>query len=47
MEDIHQILHEEFINSDDYYVFLRKLDEENEENFKKNDKNTCQIEKNN
>jgi hypothetical protein len=47
MEDIHQTIHEEFINSEDYYVFLRKLEEEQEDFLKKNNKNTCQIEKNN
>ena len=36
MEDIHQTIHEEFINSEDYYVFLRRLEEE-QENIEKND----------
>ena len=47
MEEILELIHNEFINSEDYYVFLRRLDEEQEEHLKINDKNTCQIEKNN
>jgi len=39
MEDIHQTIHEEFINSEDYYVFLRRLEEE-QENIEKNDEKT-------
>lgn len=29
MEEILELMHNEFINSEDYYVFLRRLDEEN------------------
>jgi len=48
MEEILELIHNEFINSEDYYVFLRRLEEEQEEEYLKiNDKNTCQIEKNN
>jgi hypothetical protein len=43
MEEILELIHNEFIESEDYYVFLRRLDEE-QENYLKN---TCQIEKNN
>jgi hypothetical protein len=39
MEEIIELMHNEFINSEDYYVFLRILDEE-QENYLKN---TCQI----
>ena len=41
MEEILELIHNEFIESEDYNVFLRILDEENYL------KNTCQIEKNN
>ena len=47
MEEILELIHNEFINSEEYYVFLRRLEEEQEEYLKINDKNTCQIEKNN
>ena len=43
MEEILELIHNEFIESEDYYVFLRRLDEE-QENYLKN---PCQIEKNN
>jgi hypothetical protein len=47
MEEILELIHNEFINSEEYYVFLRRLDEEQEKYLEKNDKNTCQAEKNN
>ena len=28
MDEILELMHNEFINSDEYYVFLQKLDEE-------------------
>jgi len=30
MEEILELIHNEFIESEDYYVFLRRLDEEQE-----------------
>ena len=36
MEEILELIHNEFINSEDYYVFLRRLEEE-QENIEKND----------
>ncbi len=45
MEEILELIHNEFIESEEYYVFLRRLEEEKEEIYKKNNKNTCQIEK--
>ena len=30
MEEILELIHNEFIKSEDYYVFLRRLDEEQE-----------------
>jgi hypothetical protein len=30
MEDIFELIHNEFINSEEYYVFLRRLEEEQE-----------------
>jgi len=47
MEEILELIHNEFVNSEEYYVFLRRLEEEQEDFLKKNNKNTCQIEKNN
>ena len=47
MEEILELIHNEFVNSEEYYVFLRRLEEEQEDFLKKNKKNTCQIEKNN
>ena len=44
MEEILELIHNEFINSEDYWVFLQRLNEE-EEFYKKNNKNTCQIKK--
>ena len=46
MEEILELIHNEFIESEEYYVFLRRLEEEKEEIYKKNNKNTCQTEKN-
>jgi hypothetical protein len=43
MEEILELIHNEFIESEEYYVFLRRLEEEQEFFLK----NTCQIEKNN
>ena len=31
MEEILELIHNEFINSEEYYVFLRRLEEEQEE----------------
>jgi hypothetical protein len=45
MEEILELIHNEFIESEEYYVFLRRLEEEKEDINKKNNKNTCQIEK--
>jgi hypothetical protein len=39
MEEILELIHNEFINSEDYYVFLRRLEEE-QENIEKNDEKT-------
>ena len=41
MEEILELIHNEFIESEEYYVFLRRLEEEQEFVLK----NTCQIEK--
>jgi hypothetical protein len=41
MEEILELIHNEFIESEDYYVFLRRLEEEQEFVLK----NTCQVEK--
>ncbi len=41
MEEILELIHNEFIESEEYYVFLRRLEEEQEFILK----NTCQIEK--
>jgi len=30
MEDIFELIHNEFINSEEYFVFLRRLEEEQE-----------------
>jgi hypothetical protein len=30
MEEILELMHNEFINSEEYYVFLRRLEEEQE-----------------
>lgn len=35
MEDILELIHNEFVNSEEYYVFLQRLEEE-EELYKKN-----------
>jgi hypothetical protein len=35
MEEILELIHNEFIESEEYYVFLRRLDEEQEEFYKK------------
>jgi hypothetical protein len=43
MEEILELIHNEFIESEEYYVFLRRLEEEKEDIYKKNNKNTCQI----
>jgi len=43
MEEIFELIHNEFLNSEEYYVFLRRLEEEQEEYLKINDKNTCQL----
>ena len=37
MEEILELIHNEFINSEEYHIFLRRLDEE-EEFYKKNNK---------
>ena len=44
MEEILELIHNEFIESEEYYVFLRRLEEEKENIDNKNNKNTCQIE---
>ena len=44
MEDILELIHNEFINSEEYYIFLHRLEDE-EEFYKKNNKNTCQLKK--
>ncbi len=43
MEEILELIHNEFVNSEEYYVFLRRLEEEQEEFLKKNEKNDCQL----
>jgi hypothetical protein len=35
MEEILELIHNEFINSEEYYVFLRRLEEEQENYLKK------------
>lgn len=30
MEDILELIHDEFVNSEEYYVFLQRLEEEEE-----------------
>jgi hypothetical protein len=37
MEEILELIHNEFINSEEYHIFLQRLDEE-EEFYKKNNK---------
>ncbi len=43
MEEILELIHNDFVNSEEYYVFLRRLEEEQEEFLKKNKENTCQL----
>ena len=38
MEEILELIHNEFIDSEEYYVFLRRLEEEQENTLKKNNK---------
>ena len=43
MEETLELIHNEFVNSEEYYVFLRRVEEEQEEYLKRNEKNTCQL----